>query len=115
MVEISERGFHLIRTFRAAFHALAEHKSEAERQQISEIIASHLRSSAPMALGSTLEVATNVVVPLGQGARVDFTIDEGTLVLYVVEPSGKDAAVSVTAAQAEQMRVALMRVMAGAR
>jgi hypothetical protein len=116
--QFSDRGLALVRTFRAAFSALSEHKSDVERTQINEIIANHLRSSAPMALLGTadvLEPTSEVIVPLQDGARIDLTIDEGTLVMYVVEASGKDAAVPLSAGRAEDLRRGLARMIGGAK
>lgn len=115
---LSDRAFHLIRTFRAAFAALNELKNSTEQQQITEVIAAHLRSSQPLALLGTsgvLEPASEVIVPLQDGARIDLTLDEGNLVMYVIEASGKDVAVPVSAGRAEDLRRGLARMIGGAK
>jgi hypothetical protein len=111
---MSDRAQALVRTFRAAFAALDDHKSQAERDQVYAIVASHLRSASPMAMGAVdiIDPVSETTIPLADGARVDFVVDDGTLVMYVVEASGKDAAVPINAQRGEQVRRELARVLA---
>lgn len=116
-VVMSSRGFALVRTFRAAFHALAEHKSDAERQQINEVIASHLRSSAPMVLGAVdaIEPVAETTLALKDGAVIQINLIDGAIYLYAIDSSNCDVSVPLTAEQAEQLRRDIASVMAGTR
>ncbi len=112
----SDRGRALIRTFQAAFHALIDHKSEAERMAIYDVIASHVRSSAPMALlghADTLEPLTESMIVLADGAFVELRAVDGKVSLYVMDTTSGDACVSLTAAHVEQLRRDLPRVLLG--
>lgn len=105
----------ILQHFRTGFAALDNHKAGPEVQQAYEYIAAHVRSAAPMAFAAgadLLEPLQRATIPLGEGASVDISSSEdgGLLMLYVVEASGKDAAVPVTSAAATEIRQALARV-----
>lgn len=113
---LSQRAQHLIKTFQAAFAALDDFKSD-ERSFIYEQIVRHVRSAQPMALlgaADVIEPTAEVIVPLQDGARIDLNVDDGSLVLYVVEPSGKDAAVALSVGRTEDLRRGLSRILASA-
>lgn len=113
MVALSPRAFHLVRTFRAAFAALDDLKDPHEQQQIAEVIAAHLRSSAPLALGATtVEPATEIVVTLTDGARVELRVLDGRINLYVHDALEHDADVGLTQQQAAQLISDARRVLA---
>lgn len=110
---MSDRGLTLVRSLRSVLHALDEHYSAAEREQIYASLAAHLRSASPMAFGVPVdpEPLRRATIVCAAGT-LDLTNDDGTLVLYAVEASSKDAAVGMTAEQVEQLRAALGRVLA---
>lgn len=112
----SDRAYSIVRTFRATFAALADHKSESERAAIIEIVASHLRSSAPLALlgaADMIDPAREALVVALDGARIELSIsDDGKLILYVIDAAGADAAALLSQKLAGQLRAELARVMA---
>lgn len=112
----SPKAQDIVAWFRAAFAALDDHKSQQERVQIYATCVAHIRSAAPMQLlgvSDVLPAATEVVIPLADGARVEVRQMDGAVSLYVLAADASDAAVSMTDAQAEQVRVGLMQVMQG--
>lgn len=115
--QISERGFYLIRTFRSAFAALADHRNDLERAHIFDVIAGHLRSSSPMSLGAVdaIEPMQEIIRTLGDGARYELHVIDGRLGLYVYDTTNRDVHVDLTAEQAEQLRRDILSVMAVSR
>lgn len=115
--QIIDRQTALERTFAAAFHALDETRDAQVVAHLYEFIVKHVRSAAPMSLlgaADVIEPTAEVIVPLQDGARIDLNVDDGSLVLYVVEPSGKDAAVALSVGRTEDLRRGLSRILASA-
>ena len=113
MINLSPQGAAIVAGIRADLAALDDLRSQPERQQIYELLAAHLRSAAPMALlggAADVEPLRQEKIALSSGGSVELVVDDGVTVMLVVEPSGKDAAVAVTAGQAGELRTVLARV-----
>lgn len=110
----SDRATTIVRSLQSVLHALDEHPSNAEREQIYSVLVSHIRSAQPMALlggvADIVEPLARETIALGNGASVDLSVDDGVTVMYVVEASGKDVAVPVSPAKAGELRAVLARV-----
>ncbi len=114
--QLSLRGLALLRTFRAAFEAAAEHSKAHPHEVaiIAEACASHLRSWQPMALlggAADIEPATEITVAAIDG-RIEVSISGECVCIYAFDSSAHDAAPLLTRAQAEELRTAIARVMA---
>lgn len=113
MTHLSPSALSIIASFRAAFAALDDHRSQPERDLVYAVVASHLRSAAPMALlgsADTLAPITEARIPLGDGAFVELSAPDGRLSLYLHDSTGSDAAAPMTLAQAHELWAVLARV-----
>ena len=109
--QFSSRGFQIVGDLRRILNVLDDHHG-AERQQIYELLAAHLRSASPMALlggAADVEPVSQARIPLKAGS-VEVSSDEGEIVLYVVDASGRDVGVGMSQAQAVELRSVLGRV-----
>lgn len=114
---MSPLALEVAQRLRTALAVLDDLKSSTERDYLYSVLVAHVRSAAPMSLlgaADVIEPTAEVIVPLQDGARIDLNVDDGSLVLYVVEPSGKDAAVALSVGRTEDLRRGLSRILASA-
>ena len=114
---LSDLAAEVAQRLRTVFAVLDDLKSQTEREYLYSVVVRHVRSAQPMALlgaADVIEPTAEVIVPLQDGARIDLNVDDGSLVLYVVEPSGKDAAVALSVGRTEDLRRGLSRILASA-
>lgn len=122
---MSQRGRALQRTFAAAFEAAKEHAKTHPHEvaQLFEMLASHLRSAAPMALGATAPVAlelvpaqiepeTSIRVDLGDGAAYHLAIADAFLRLQMFDVTGDETMHHFEPKTAKAFRDDLTRVLA---
>lgn len=90
----------LIERFRSAFHDLSElaQHNPAGADVIAATIAAQLRSAFPMMTVQHAAPTTSVRVPVAGGVY-ELTAVEGGLLIYVQEPGGRDAALTVPAVE----------------
>jgi hypothetical protein len=90
----------LIERFRSAFHDLSElaQHSPAAADTIAAAVAAQLRSAFPMQQVTHAAPITGVRVPVAGGVY-ELTAVEGGMLLYVQEPGGRDAALTVPAVE----------------
>lgn len=88
----------LIEQFRSAFHTLTElaQHNPAGADVIAAAVAAQLRSAFPMMAVQHAAPTTSVRVPVGNGVY-ELSAVEGGMLLYVQEPGGRDAALTVPA------------------
>jgi len=118
---LSPRGLALQRTFAAAFEAAKEHAKTAPHEvaQLFEMLAAHLRSAAPLALGAlatldvaTIEPETSVRVDLGDGASYNLAIVDGFLRLQMFDVTGDETMHHFEVQAGKTFRDDLSRVLA---
>lgn len=121
-----DRSAALLRTFQAAFKALDDFKSSAERQQIYDFIAAHLRSASPMSLSLPdpalapvgvdapfikVEPETHIRRELGDGAAYDIGISDRFLRFVMVDVTGDDTMHHFEPSGAKELRDDIERVL----
>lgn len=122
---MSDRGRALQRTFAAAFEAAKEHAKHHPHEvvQLYELIASHLRSAAPLSLAADVPVALASVPPaidpethlrreLADGAAYELKIDGALLMLQFFDVTGDNAMHHFDALGGKDFRDDLSRVLA---
>jgi hypothetical protein len=121
---MSPRGHSLLRTFRSAFEALADHAKAypAESADIAAACAAHIRSSAPMAILDTGPVARlepiepdveDIGRSLNDGARYSVRRQDELVLLTVVDALGDDVCVALAPVQVVRLRADLASVAGG--
>lgn len=109
----SSRFDAIARTLAGAFDAVKDHAkmSPIEADLLMEAAAAHVRSAAPLTLLQPPAPLSGVRVPIGAGFY-GVTALNASLVLVVGEPSGRDAALTLTDPQAEGLVRDLLAVRA---
>lgn len=110
MQHLSPTAQSIVAHLRAGLAALDDLKSQPERDLIYQVIASHVRSAAPMAFtgaADLVEPQQEAVVHLDDGQRVELRMIDGRLNLYAAESHERDTNVRISEGQREQLRLAL--------
>lgn len=118
--QFSERGTTLVRSLQSVLHAIDEHKSQPEKEQIYGVLVAHVRSAMPMLLGTAPDTAPiqrivdpPVRVDLADGSFYELSILERWLVLYVKDSAEHDADIKLTHGQATVLRELLADLIGG--